>query len=156
MAIRLFQPVADAEWHTARRLIEEYASSLELDLSFQSIAEELEHLPSEYAPPTGAFLIADDEGTAVGCVGVRRFAEGVGEIKRLYVLSAARGHGIGRLLAENIVASARALGYTRLLLDTLPSMKEARSLYASLGFRPTQAYRFNPVPGTAFMELPLR
>lgn len=68
----------------------------------------------------------------------------------------ARARGVARLVAKGIVAAAKQLGYTRLLLDTLPFMKEAQSLYVSLGFKPTAAYRFNPVPGTAFLELELR
>ena len=137
-------------------LNEEYAASLNVDLSFQNFAHELEHLASEYAPVTGAFLLAEDRGVYLGCVGVRQFSDGIGEIKRLYVIPAARGRGVGRLLAKGIVAAAKQLGYTRLLLDTLPSMKQAQSLYVSLGFKSTAAYRFNPVPGTAFLELDLR
>src|SRR5688572_8824201 len=105
MAIRLVQPHSDGEWRRARRLIEEYAASLNLDLSFQNIAQELEYLPSEYAPPAGAFFLAEENGSYLGCVGVRRFAEGVGEIKRLYTNPAARGRGVGRLLAQNAVRS---------------------------------------------------
>jgi putative acetyltransferase len=154
--IELQQPQSLEDWRQARRLVEEYAASLNLDLAFQNIAHELEHLASEYSAPTGAFLIAKEHGAALGCAGVRRFADGDGEIKRLYVVPAARGRGIGRQLARDIVAEARRLGYVRLLLDTLPAMHEAQALYAALGFKPTSPYRFNPLPGAAYFELSLR
>ena len=40
-------------------------------------------------------------------------------------------------------------------LDPGKTLQEAQSLYASMGFKPTAAYRFNPVPGTVFLELAL-
>ncbi|HEY2337850.1 MAG TPA: GNAT family N-acetyltransferase [Burkholderiales bacterium] len=149
------RPRSEEDWREARRLIEEYAGSLGIDLCFQNIDHELAHLAEEYGPPTGAFFLAVEATLALGCVGLRRFGDGVGEMKRLYTVPAARGRGAGRLLAEAVIVEARRLGYERLVLDTLPPMKEARALYASLGFVPTAAYRFNPVPGTAYLELAL-
>jgi putative acetyltransferase len=151
----LRQPQSSAEWGQARALIEEYAAALGHDLSFQNIAHELEHLAAEYSAPDGAFLLAWEQEACLGCVGVRRFGPGDGEIKRLYVVPAARGRGIGLMLARAIVAEARRLGYARLLLDTLSFMQEAQSLYASLGFCRIEAYRFNPLPGAAYYELRL-
>jgi GNAT superfamily N-acetyltransferase len=153
--VRLLQATTPHEWNEARLLVREYAAALDVDLSFQNFAAELEHLPTEYAPPTGAFILAEDDGRYLACIAVRQFAAEVGEIKRLYVAPAARGRGLGRVLVERIIAEARKLGYRSLLLDTLPFMKEAQSLYLSMGFKATTAYRFNPIAGSAFLRLDL-
>jgi putative acetyltransferase len=153
--MRLLQATTPREWEEAQRLVREYAASLNVDLSFQNFDHELQHFTTEYAPPTGAFILAEDAGQYAACIGLRQFAEGVGEIKRLYVVPAARGLGLGRLLVERIIVVAREAGYGSLLLDTLPFMKEAQSLYVALGFQPTDPYRYNPVAGSAFLRLDL-
>jgi GNAT superfamily N-acetyltransferase len=134
----------DAE--AVRTLLREYAGGLGVDLSFQDFDAEL-------ADPLGFYeLVLLAEG---GCVALRRIDEDTCEMKRLFVRPTARGGGLGRKLAEAIVAEARARGYRRMLLDTLPTMGAAQALYATLGFRETEAYRYNPVHGTTFLELVL-
>jgi ribosomal protein S18 acetylase RimI-like enzyme len=134
------------EAEAVRALLREYEAELGIDLSFQDFEAEL-------ADPLGFYeivLLADD-----GCVALRRIDENACEMKRLYVRPEARGDGLGRRLAEAVIAEARARGYRRMLLDTLPSMAAARKLYVTLGFRETEPYRFNPIEGTAFLELAL-
>lgn len=145
------------EAELVRRLFTEYVDSLGIDLSFQNVGAELADIPGKYAPPRGTILIARDKaGDAVGCVALRPLAmPGTCEIKRLYVRPRARHQDFGRRLAEAIVRAAGTMGYTRAVLDTLPSMRAAQALYASLGFRPTDPYYRNPVPGTIYLALDL-
>jgi ribosomal protein S18 acetylase RimI-like enzyme len=98
-----------------------------------------------FGPPSGCLLLAGSDELWVGCAALRRFSDGVCEMKRLYIKPDARGTNLGRQLAETLVAKGRLLGYRRMVLDTLENMAAARTLYRSLGFRETKPYYFNPM-----------
>jgi ribosomal protein S18 acetylase RimI-like enzyme len=135
-----------------RRLFEEYARELAIDLCFQGFGAECASLPGAYAPPRGRLLLAEADGHDVGCVALRPLDAATAEMKRLYVRPAWRATGLGRRLATTVITEAAALGYDRLRLDTLPSMRAAIAMYRSLGFREIDAYYVNPVPGALFLE----
>jgi GNAT superfamily N-acetyltransferase len=154
-ALRIEMADTPARLEQARTLFREYAGSLGFDLSFQGFDRELEALPGEYGPPRGRLLLALDGAEAAGCVALRPLDGDACEMKRLFTRPAWRGRGLGRALAEAIINAARAIGYARMRLDTVPAMAAAQRLYAELGFRDIAPYRFNPVPGTRYMELEL-
>lgn len=134
-----------------------YAASLDIDLAFQDFATELSTIPGKYAAPKGELLLAFLAcGTPVGCVGLRPFSSlGTCEMKRLFVVPAGRGLGVGKALVREIIKCASAAGYSRMLLDTLASMTEAATLYRQFGFQPIEPYYANPIPGAIFLELRL-
>lgn len=156
MMVVLAHAATSQQIEQARDLFQEYAASLNIDLSFQDFGRELDSLPGDYAPPDGRLLLALVDGKLAGCIALRRWDETTCEMKRLYIRPGFRGTGAGRILARAIIEHAHDIGYRRMLLDTLPSMSPARSLYRSLGFRPIPPYRYNPVPGTEFLALDLR
>jgi ribosomal protein S18 acetylase RimI-like enzyme len=153
--IEYLEVVKAAHLGDIMELFLEYAESLGFDLCFQHFGEELAELPGEYAPPQGRLLLALCGKKKIGCAALRRFSEGVCEMKRLYVRPKFRGLGIGRELTLKIIAAAKEIGYRRMRLDTIPSMIEATSLYRSIGFREIPSYRHNPIQGCIFMELDL-
>jgi putative acetyltransferase len=156
MSTRIIEAETPETLVIVRRLFEEYAAALEVDLGFQHFDEELAGLPGEYARPAGGLLLGFDDLEPVGCVAFRPLEPGVAEMKRLYVRPAARGGGWGRRLAERAVSDVRDAGYQRMRLDTLPAMRSAQGLYLALGFVEIAPYRHNPVPGVRFLELDLR
>jgi putative acetyltransferase len=153
--IKLFRVDTPEYLHQIKELFTEYAESLGFDLCFQDFDKELAELPGEYSFPDGCLLLALYETQIAGCVGLRKIAEGVCEMKRLYVRPEFRGKGIGKKLAIEIIEEASKIGYTHMRLDTVPSMKEAIALYRSLGFKEIEPYRYNPMEGAIFMELTL-
>jgi ribosomal protein S18 acetylase RimI-like enzyme len=139
---------------SAINLFRDYASSLEIDLSYQNFQAEMQATPGQYAPPAGQLLLArTSSGTPAGCVGLRPIEpHGCCEMKRLYVAPEGRGSGLGERLVDAVMRQAERIGYREMRLDTLPSMTGAIALYGKLGFEPTQPYYVTPVIGTIFMR----
>lgn len=154
--VTLLHPSAAHEMPAVRELFEEYAASLDVDLSFQDFARELATLPGDYVAPRGCLLLALVDGALAGCCALRPLDNAdyanAAEMKRLYVRRAFRGFGLGRQLAEATLDAARRAGYACVLLDTLDGMESARALYAELGFEQIPPYYHNPVAGAHYLK----
>lgn len=96
--------------------------------------------PEEVAAGRGAFLIAYQDGEPVGCGAVRRIDGPAAELKRMYVVPARRGHGVGGALLAALEAEGRRLGAVRLVLETGARQTEAVALYTRAGFAPIPAW----------------
>jgi putative acetyltransferase len=79
-------------------------------------------------------FVARENGEAVACGALRRDADGVGEVKRMYTIPARQGQGLGGRILERIEALAREQGLTRLVLETGHAHHAAYRVYERGGF----------------------
>ena len=82
------------------------------------------------------WVIEGPDGAILGGGGIAPLAGEAGtcELQKMYFLPALRGLGLGRRLVLQALAEARTLGYQRCYLETTADLREATSLYESLGF----------------------
>jgi GNAT superfamily N-acetyltransferase len=100
---------------------------------------------ADLGPPGGTFVVGYRDGQPVCGGGIKRLRDGECEIKRMYVVPAARGQGVARALLSALEAAARGLGYRIARLDTGPLQPHARGLYESAGYLPIGNFNGNPV-----------
>lgn len=156
--LTIIQAETEEQLATVRELMLEYAAWLEFELCFQGFDEELRTLPGKYALPHGRLLVAMWSGETAGIGALRPLKEaGICEMKRLYLRSQFRGHGIGLALAQRLIQDAAEIGYERMRLDTVPGkMDSAIAMYRRLGFEAIKPYYGTPISQTLFMELALK
>lgn len=84
-----------------------------------------------------AYFVAETNGEIVGGGGIYP-TEGLPadtcELVKMYLISKARGTGLGRKLIEKNLAFAMEAGYKKIYLETMPELKQAMNMYAKFGF----------------------
>ncbi|MEO6396716.1 MAG: GNAT family N-acetyltransferase [Devosia sp.] len=85
-------------------------------------------------PETTLFVARTPDGRPVGMGALRREANGVAEVKRMYTRPEARSQHVGSALLDRIIDLARKEGIVDLVLETGDRHKEAWALYESRGF----------------------
>jgi GNAT superfamily N-acetyltransferase len=115
--------IAESEregWRFVRRLADEWADGT-----------------NGFDRPGEALFVARLEGSLIGVCGLNADPytadETTGRVRRLYVLRAHRGRGVGRLLVRAVLAAATGR-FQRLRVRT--ESAEAGRLYQRLGFQP--------------------
>jgi putative acetyltransferase len=98
------------------------------------------------------FFVARIAGQAVGCGGYVLLSDSSAEMKRVFVVEEARGHGIGRAILAAIEAAAAAESVTQMYLETGVKSHEAIRLYGRLGYRERGPFAdYGPDPLSVFM-----
>jgi GNAT superfamily N-acetyltransferase len=83
------------------------------------------------------FVVAySADGDPVGCGGLRRLDPASGEVKRMYVVPAARGTGVAPAVLAALEEYARSAGWTHLRLETGDRQPDAVRFYTRAGYRP--------------------
>jgi GNAT superfamily N-acetyltransferase len=101
--------------------------------------------PADFAPPAGTFLVGFHEEEPVCAGGIKRIAPDAAEIKRMYVVPAARRRGVARALLRTLEDAARERGYAFVRLDTGPLQQGAMHLYATEGYTEIGNFNANPI-----------
>ncbi|ROS32917.1 GNAT family N-acetyltransferase [Curtobacterium sp. PhB78] len=84
-------------------------------------------------------LALDESGDAVGHIAIRRLGDEV-ELKRLIVLTSARGKGTATGLLDECERIGRELGAPGLILQTGDKQPDAVALYEKTGWSPIPVY----------------
>lgn len=119
----------------------------ELDRRFEGgfdVRRSIRADPSDLTPPQGLVLLARVRGAPVACGALKTHADGVTELKRMWVAPHVRGLGVGgRMLAELERRAAKA-GANRIHLETNDALPEAIAMYRGWGYSEVPAFNDDP------------
>jgi ribosomal protein S18 acetylase RimI-like enzyme len=162
--LKIFPVETDEHLEIAKQLFVEYADYLKEVFSeylalaqriSQETLDEADSLPGEYVLPKGCVLLAEYQGEIAGCIAVSEMAEGVCELKRIYVKPEFRRLGIGKKLLGDIIEKAIELDYKRMRLHTTGLFAGAKELYKSFGFKDDGHIEGSPIKSSVHMKLDL-
>jgi len=105
--------------------------------------------PAVFDPPAGGFFVGYEAGEPVA-MGGWRFRPDVtafdrtfaAEIKRMFVVAAARRRGLARVVLVHLEGTAREAGADVMVLETGLAQPEAIALYEATGYTPIEGFGY--------------
>lgn len=132
---------ADPATDAVRFCVESYFSELDrrMDGGFDASRSRYGDI-ADFVEPEGMVLLASLRGEPVGCGALRFHADGVTEIKRMWLDNSVRGLGLGRRLLGELEQHAREHGARLLRLDTNHVLSEAIAMYRRASYIEVPAF----------------
>jgi GNAT superfamily N-acetyltransferase len=135
--------VTDAGSDEVAALLTAYVAEMQATFDYQT-SRGMPTAPTDFEAGQGRFFVVrDDDGTLLGCGGVRLLDPQTAEVKRMWLDPSARGRGLGRKLLAALEQAAVELGAERGVLDTFDVLGPAMALYRSAGWQEVPAYNDN-------------
>ncbi len=79
-------------------------------------------------------VLGYENGQAIACGAIKKYDDQAMEVKRMYSLPSARGHGVATVLLEALETWALELGFSQCILETGVKQPEAIRLYEKNGY----------------------
>ena len=152
----LVTPIRAHQVAAARRVMSDVCNEIwkikttveELESWFDQTGEfeDLNHLQTAYFDNRGLFVVATDDGRVVGTGAVKQLSQDICELKRMWILSSHRAHGLGLQIVRPLFAFALEQGYKKVRLEVYDPPRQGRALafYTRLGFYEIAPYRDSP------------
>lgn len=96
------------------------------------------HVEAAYHQTGGQFWVVEQAGQLMGTAAFYPIQRGhrAVEIRKMYLLPAVRGKGLGRFLLQALEQAIAQQGYAEIWIETASVLREAVQLYESSGYQP--------------------
>jgi putative acetyltransferase len=102
--------------------------------------KDMDNLQANYLDAGGTFLVALNGEQVIGSGALRKLDDETAELKRMWLLEAYHGQGIGYRLIKQLFDFARGHGYSWIRLQTSPEQVRALTFYRRVGFYEISSY----------------
>ncbi|NQD38161.1 GNAT family N-acetyltransferase [Permianibacter sp. IMCC34836] len=127
-------PADAARGPALQSLIVMVLSEYGLQADLTGVDADVLDIERHYRQPGGDFFAVQRAGTLVGTMGFVPIDADTCELRKMYLLAAARGCGLGRRLLTLAETEVRQRGYRFMQLETASVLKEAVALYERHGY----------------------
>lgn len=138
--IRTIEPRDDAAMaHIIRTVMPEFGADGD---GFAIHDTEVDTMHDAYTQVRCAYFVVEIDAVVVGGGGVAPLDPGnteTCELRKMYFLPEARGHGAGHAVMARCIDAARVFGFKRCYIETLSGMDAAFALYRKHDFEPLDA-----------------
>lgn len=132
------RPATPADYDPVRAVVSSVLDEYRLPPDREGADSDLVDIEASFFDGGTLDVVTDAEGRVVGSCGIVRLDAKRCELKKMYLLPAARGHGLGGRLLERALAFARGCGFERVELTTASVLAEAVAMYRRHGFTPIE------------------
>jgi putative acetyltransferase len=134
--IRDWQP---GDRQPAANLIHTVLNEYGLNWQPQGADQDVLEVEQFYQQTGGEFWVIEQQGQIVGTAAYYPIARGekAVEIRKMYLLPAARGQGLGRFLLLQLEDAISQRGWQTIWIETATILETAVKLYESQGYKPT-------------------
>ena len=118
------------------RLVTRVLKHHKLSIDLESTDLDLLDLKQHYFDQQGWFAVIVDElnDTIVGSYGIYRMSAHTCELRKMYLLPAYQGKGLGKMMMYNAFDKAKDLGYEQMVLESNRKLVAALHIYTKFGF----------------------